>query len=135
MNQSQSSYLIPDDDDNPFAGINVNYESMPDWAGEDVPLSAYEGEYIPDMAEEGHYSDGPASTSAQMGRFTSTRKPTIAPPRSEAHTSELQSLMRLSYAVFCLQKKKKINKKIKNHFTKHDCSDNINRKQTLSHPT
>src|SRR3546814_6835787 len=28
--------------------------------------------------------------------------------RSEEHTSELQSLMRISYAVFCLQKKKKI---------------------------
>src|SRR3546814_10316449 len=27
-------------------------------------------------------------------------------PRSEEHTSELQSLMRLSYAVFCLKKKK-----------------------------
>src|SRR3546814_6555158 len=31
----------------------------------------------------------------------------IAPPRSEEHTSELQSLMRISYAVFCLKKKKK----------------------------
>src|SRR3546814_8649250 len=30
--------------------------------------------------------------------------------RSEEHTSELQSLMRLSYAVFCLKKKKKKNK-------------------------
>src|SRR3546814_3946615 len=30
-----------------------------------------------------------------------------SPPRSEEHTSELQSLMRISYAVFCLQKKKK----------------------------
>src|SRR3546814_4857580 len=30
--------------------------------------------------------------------------------RSEEHTSELQSLMRISYAVFCLKKKKKINK-------------------------
>src|SRR3546814_3437335 len=29
--------------------------------------------------------------------------------RSEEHTSELQSLMRISYAVFCLQKKKKNN--------------------------
>src|SRR3546814_5307756 len=28
--------------------------------------------------------------------------------RSEEHTSELQSLMRISYAVFCLQKKKHI---------------------------
>src|SRR3546814_10168237 len=29
--------------------------------------------------------------------------------RSEEHTSELQSLMRISYAVFCLKKKKKHN--------------------------
>src|SRR3546814_7892731 len=31
-----------------------------------------------------------------------------AAERSEEHTSELQSLMRISYAVFCLKKKKKI---------------------------
>src|SRR3546814_10678066 len=30
-----------------------------------------------------------------------------AAPRSEEHTSELQSLMRISYAVFCLKKNKK----------------------------
>src|SRR3546814_3074650 len=30
--------------------------------------------------------------------------------RSEEHTSELQSLMRISYAVFCLKKKKETNK-------------------------
>src|SRR3546814_5157319 len=30
-------------------------------------------------------------------------------PRSEEHTSELQSLMRISYAVFCLTKKKQEN--------------------------
>src|SRR3546814_9506576 len=30
-----------------------------------------------------------------------------SPMRSEEHTSELQSLMRISYAVFCLKKKKK----------------------------
>src|SRR3546814_5639986 len=29
------------------------------------------------------------------------------PNRSEEHTSDLQSLMRISYAVFCLEKKKK----------------------------
>src|SRR3546814_10336118 len=35
------------------------------------------------------------------------------PVRSEEHTSELQSLMRISYAVFCLKKKRnKLNKKI-----------------------
>src|SRR3546814_8410260 len=32
--------------------------------------------------------------------------------RSEEHTSELQSLMRISYAVFCLKKKKKKYKSI-----------------------
>src|SRR3546814_6816476 len=32
--------------------------------------------------------------------------------RSEEHTSELQSLMRISYAVFCLKKKKKIKQKV-----------------------
>src|SRR3546814_7590048 len=31
------------------------------------------------------------------------------PDRSEEHTSELQSLMRISYAVFCLKKKKNKN--------------------------
>src|SRR3546814_5823924 len=31
--------------------------------------------------------------------------------RSEEHTSELQSLMRISYAVFCLKKKKKSTKR------------------------
>src|SRR3546814_9440810 len=31
--------------------------------------------------------------------------------RSEEHTSELQSLMRISYAVFCLKKKKKLKSK------------------------
>src|SRR3546814_10860792 len=31
----------------------------------------------------------------------------IVEPRSEEHTSELQSLMRISYAVFCLKKKTK----------------------------
>src|SRR3546814_10599450 len=36
--------------------------------------------------------------------------------RSEEHTSELQSLMRISYAVFCLKKK---NKKISNRRTRN----------------
>src|SRR3546814_2803528 len=33
-------------------------------------------------------------------------QPPLAADRSEEHTSELQSLMRISYAVFCLKKKK-----------------------------
>src|SRR3546814_7006835 len=38
--------------------------------------------------------------------------------RSEEHTSELQSLMRISYAVFCLKKKTKNKKKSSNHNTR-----------------
>src|SRR3546814_4744799 len=38
------------------------------------------------------------------GGFRSSHTP--IQPRSEEHTSELQSLMRISYAVFCLNKKK-----------------------------
>src|SRR3546814_7026642 len=34
----------------------------------------------------------------------------VDPQRSEEHTSELQSLMRISYAVFCLKKNKKRHK-------------------------
>src|SRR3546814_3601503 len=34
--------------------------------------------------------------------------------RSEEHTSELQSLMRISYAVFCLKKKKNVTKNTNN---------------------
>src|SRR3546814_3333673 len=35
--------------------------------------------------------------------------------RSEEHTSELQSLMRISYAVFCLKKKKKTHSTTRSH--------------------
>src|SRR3546814_7800562 len=38
------------------------------------------------------------------------RRPTIEGHRSEEHTSELQSLMRISYAVFCLKQKKQQHK-------------------------
>src|SRR3546814_6076590 len=41
-------------------------------------------------------------------------------PRSEEHTSELQSLMRISYAVFCLKKKNNKTKHITTHM-KLDC--------------
>src|SRR3546814_6604504 len=37
------------------------------------------------------------------------------PPRSEAHTSELQSLMRISYAVFCLKKQQHNATRPKHH--------------------
>src|SRR3546814_6750694 len=39
--------------------------------------------------------------------------------RSEEHTSELQSLMRISYAVFCLKKKKQTQHTISNPVTQY----------------
>src|SRR3546814_2929060 len=51
---------------------------------------------------------GPRCGRRGDGRGGSERKRMEGPcPRSEEHTSELQSLMRISYAVFCLKKKKK----------------------------
>src|SRR3546814_4395951 len=50
--------------------------------------------------------------SSPTRRATSAKRPERSPesprprPRSEEHTSELQSLMRISYAVFCLKKQK-----------------------------
>src|SRR3546814_9656961 len=44
----------------------------------------------------------------QLGHFQNP--PQMAQGRSEEHTSELQSLMRISYAVFCLKKKTPICK-------------------------
>src|SRR3546814_1818560 len=63
----------------------------------------------------------------EQPRMRVFRPPTLAPCndlvlhhrgcRSEEHTSELQSLMRISYAVFCLKKKnkKKLNTNINLH--------------------
>src|SRR3546814_4446167 len=47
-----------------------------------------------------------ASGKAAKAAFTTGSSRIRAPLRSEEHTSELQSLMRISYAVFCLKKKR-----------------------------
>src|SRR3546814_3667725 len=54
-------------------------------------------------------------------------------PRSEEHTSELQSLMRISYAVFCLKKKKQQKCNYNDTLTQYTniTSNNIN--QCLQH--
>src|SRR3546814_2830832 len=48
---------------------------------------------------------------AQMWEREAAKHSPLLPVRSEEHTSELQSLMRISYAVFCLKKKKKRKKR------------------------
>src|SRR3546814_4540959 len=50
----------------------------------------------------------PSSAARQVSTIRSTVCSGPRAARSEEHTSELQSLMRISYAVFCLQKKTKI---------------------------
>src|SRR3546814_4130771 len=49
-----------------------------------------------------------------MSMTNSGNLPEFREGRSEEHTSELQSLMRISYAVFCLKKNKKTNIKYLN---------------------
>src|SRR3546814_2656660 len=51
-----------------------------------------------------------ASFSAKKARVRPSASSAPSSLRSEEHTSELQSLMRNSYAVFCLKKKKKYHK-------------------------
>src|SRR3546814_4818788 len=62
---------------------------------------------IPTLAESG-------LTGFNMTVWHGLYAPRNTPPeRSEEHTSELQSLMRISYAVFCLKKKKMYTTKLK----------------------
>src|SRR3546814_5540449 len=55
-------------------------------------------------------------------RHQNQRNPQCDMVRSEEHTSELQSLMRISYAVFCLKKKK--NNKHKHQKIQHHITSN-----------
>src|SRR3546814_7946097 len=63
---------------------------------ENVPIARSYG--LPQASLNGGYTETLRSAS---NIFASTPR-----SRSEEHTSELQSLMRISYAVFCLKKKK-----------------------------
>src|SRR3546814_5767723 len=88
-------------------------------AGDRLPLknaAAEEGDEH-ELADSFDYGSGPVRVvlGPQEDRFTAagtatflseTYTVTKEADRSEEHTSELQSLMRISYAVFCLKKKK-----------------------------
>src|SRR3546814_10724804 len=56
----------------------------------------------------------PGGSDGQLRRF-----------RSEEHTSELQSLMRISYAVFCLTKKSRTKHYKQNNTTKNNQDNNV----------
>src|SRR3546814_2064337 len=80
-----------------------------------IALSAEHGEGVVDLFDalrpivEGHDAEGADALAPIEGEDDED-----APlgPRSEEHTSELQSLMRISYAVFCLKKKNKRTHKL-----------------------
>src|SRR3546814_3336783 len=72
---------------------------------------------------EACYERHARSAVARLSRLDEAARINALQERSEEHTSELQSLMRISYAVFCLKKKKQNNK------SKHDTdihNNNIN---------
>src|SRR3546814_8866792 len=81
-------------------------------------LSAHEGWIAaanPEMADRLSTSAGALTLAAAHLVNWRWRHRSGGHKRSEEHTSELQSLMRISYAVFCLKKKKKIQKKTTKH--------------------
>src|SRR3546814_1352749 len=60
-----------------------------------------------------HSPDARSGSASGRVQTSSRTWRVVSPVRSEEHTSELQSLMRISYAVFCLKKKNTIT--ITNH--------------------
>src|SRR3546814_6810116 len=64
-------------------------------------------DFIRTGAERGQYLGAEGRVEAWLAERRELRQ-----QRSEEHTSELQSLMRISYAVFCLKKKKDTHKNI-----------------------
>src|SRR3546814_9319880 len=58
------------------------------------------------------------SRAARTGRHTALFDRNSSTERSEEHTSELQSLMRISYAVFCLKKKNAMQSRKRENNTK-----------------
>src|SRR3546814_8151082 len=60
-----------------------------------------------------HRPGGAQAQGNQLGHLRhADARHRATPDRSEEHTSELQSLMRISYAVFCLKKKKNTDSKV-----------------------
>src|SRR3546814_6113663 len=95
-------------------------------SSEYVPIRHRPGDAMPAaFSRERRQQNRPASRKFHSVRRVSGQKGTLARlinrkpifRRSEEHTSELQSLMRISYAVFCLKKQKYCNKHIDTNIT------------------
>src|SRR3546814_2720158 len=78
----------------------------------DAMISRAKGKHCPHLgrwparayAEDGHEAPERTAARTSFSRLALQTQTNML-SRSEEHTSELQSLMRISYAVFCLQKK------------------------------
>src|SRR3546814_3669089 len=87
--------LVTSDDDAAVDAPSEQVNEASDEAAADEPLEAAVAAVVVEPAVA-----APVVIRKRAGR------PLVAAVRSEEHTSELQSLMRNSYAVFCLKKKK-----------------------------
>src|SRR3546814_3309631 len=94
------------------SGLTVNMDSRKRLGG--VPVQSSGNAVRPNgdvpVRASGRYMQ-PSLVFATGAEWTYVNAIDFVQARSEEHTSELQSLMRISYAVFCLKKKKKKNKK------------------------
>src|SRR3546814_3106719 len=103
--------------DTPFPSTTLFRSGPPDRrpraAARRLPAAVAGGDGRPpdpaaDRPDGGHRSERRPRVVVAARRRLRTLGPAVrARGRSEEHTSELQSLMRISYAVFCLKKKKK----------------------------
>src|SRR3546814_4541572 len=108
-------------------------------AGQGLPIAYFAGELaalppatfdlVTSMEVVEHVADPAAFIGELAARLAPGGLMILSTPRSEEHTSELQSLMRNSYAVFCL-KKKKIQTKLSRQRKKHKQKKNIIQQKT-----
>src|SRR3546814_3355146 len=92
--QPDPQYAAYLEEGNDVGGIDVGY----------LVSTAEVGAGIPRVQVLGVTQEGKATTWIEPDGDTS-----LLNDRSEEHTSEIQSLMRISYAVFCLKKNKTLN--------------------------
>src|SRR3546814_3104279 len=95
-------------------GQTSNAQLLPGFIFSPAPTSSNPVLYL--------FGGNPNLTPERATTFTTSL--TVEPFRSEEHTSELQSLMRISYAVFCLTKKKKKDS-LKRNIGKASCEKNV----------
>src|SRR3546814_6029125 len=84
----------------------------------------------PPVSAHSSRSGEPVQRSLQPFRLGGFFSMVLARLRSEEHTSELQSLMRISYAVFCLKNKKHLHYNHRKHTRVHSIDHSTQRKLT-----